>query len=558
MSQTRVAEQENTTPEHNSVLGDIDSGLAGQLNGVSSWQPQENTSLVGLREALVKRLSLATIRKPRQNKTILPQAFTPTYVEQWPDDEEDEQLDQLEQFNDLFYTEPDNDTTATLPKGSKTTPVLEPADGEPVGDELVDAELESGEPALADSAVSEPLVSVGSESTSFTEQVEQPEHDTPHSEQLVSPAPRGEELSRSKAPLFATAVEEANNDGSNDRDVVSGELSDTSDEGHDTLFDGGNRTEQPFLKTRTAADSPRGMAAWRLPHLRLSDGRVRVIAAAGVACAVLAGGAYVARVNVVQQQIQDCNTAVSRLRDQQSRLAHEAKSDNVTKALKVTDKQILKDDAHVITDLKKAVAQAQGKVVLPSCELGYWDLTTNLTSTTEQAAHELTQREKALISAVSAVSKAVSAQKLASVKASLKIAVDSASKTLSDSDGKVQDNATRDELKKAIDAAKKLLKENKETNPAKYATKTLDEAIGKVNASVEAKRKADEEAAKAREAESAQSDSSGSAAATVPTTPYVPAPHVPSTPAPSGPSVPETPPSWSVPGESTNPFPNHL
>lgn len=557
MTQTRVAEQENTTPEHNSVLGDIDSGLAGQLNGVSSWQPQENTSLVGLREALVKRLSLATIRKPRQNKTILPQAFTPTYVEQWPDDEEDEQLDQLEQFNNLFYTEPDNDTTATLPKGSKTTPVLEPADGEPVGDELVDAELESGETALADSAVSEPLVSVGSESTSFTEQVEQPEHDTPHSEQSASPAPRGEELARSKAPLFATAVEEANNDGSNDRDVTSGELSDTSDEGHDTLFDGGNRIEQPFLKSRTSADASRGMAGGRVPRLRISGGRVRVIAAAGVACAVLAG-AYVARVNVVQQQIQDCNTAVSRLRDQQSRLAHEAKSDNVTKALKVTDKQVLKDDAHVITDLKKAVAQAQGKVVLPSCELGYWDLTTSLASTTEQAAHEITQREKALTSAVSAVSKAVSAQKLASVKASLKIAVGTASKTLSDSDGNVADNATRDALKKAIDAAKKLLKEGKETDPATYSTKALDEAVGKVNASVEAKRKADEEAAKAREAESAQSGSSGSAAPTVPTTPYVTAPHVPSTPAPSEPSVPETPPSWSVPGESTNPFPDHL
>lgn len=558
MSQTRVAEQENTTPEHNSVLGGIDSGLAGQLNGVSSWQPQEDMSLVGLREALVKRLSLATIRKPRQNKTILPQAFTPTYVEQWLDDEEDEQLDQLEQFNDLFYTEPDDATTDTLPKGSKTTPVLEPADGEPVGDELVDAELESGETALADSAVSEPLVSVGSESTSFTEQVDQPEHDTPHSEQSASPAPRGEELARSKAPLFATAVEEANNDGSNDRDVTSGELSDTSDEGHDTLFDGGNRIEQPFLKSRTAADSPRGMAAWRLPRLRLSDGRVRVIAAAGVACAVLALGAHVARVNVVQQQIQDCNTAVSRLRDQQSRLAHAAKSSDVTKALKVAESQVLNADAHVIADLKKAVKQAQSKVALPSCELGYWDFTTSLTSTTEQSAHELTQREKALTSAVSAVSKAVSAQKLASVKASLKIAVDSASKTLSDSDGKVQDNATRDKLKKAIDAAKKLLKENKETDPAKYATKALDDAVGKVNASVEAKRKADEEAAKAHEAESAQSGSP-SPAPTIPTTPYVPAtPYVPSAPAPSVPSVPETPPSWSVPGESTNPFPDHL
>lgn len=556
MSQTRVAEQENTTPEHNSIVGDIDSGLAGQLNGVSSWQPQEDMSLVGLREALVKRLSLATIRKPRQNKTILPQAFTPTYVEQWLDDEEDEQLGQLEQFNDLFYTEPDNDTTDTLPKGSKTTPVLEPADGEAVGDELVDAELESGEPALADSAVSEPLVSVGSESTLFTEQVDQPEHDTPHSEQLVSPV-SGEEPARSESPLFAPAVEEANNDGSNDRDVTSGELSDTSDEGHDTLFDGGNRTEQPFPKSRTAADSPRGMAGGRVPRLRPIGGRVRVIAAASVACAVLAG-AYVARVNVVQQQIQDCNTAVSRLRDQQSRLAHAAKSSDVMKALKVAESQVLNADAHVIADLKKAVKQAQSKVALPSCELGYWDFTTSLTSTTEQSAHELTQREKALTSAVSAVSKAVSAQKLASVKASLKIAVDSASKTLSDSDGKVQDNATRDKLKKAIDAAKKLLKENKETDPAKYATKALDDAIGKVNASVEAKRKADEEAAKAHEAESAQSGSP-SPAPTIPTTPYVPAtPYVPSAPAPSVPSVPETPPSWSVPGESTNPFPDHL
>lgn len=230
--------------------------------------------------------------------------------------------------------------------------------------------------------------------------------------------------------------------------------------------------------------------------------RKRKVLIAGVAATVavlvaVGGGLGYYRYHAVAEQKEACNTAVASITKDQQSLTALLKSDKVVQALKVTDKQVLKDDAHVIADLKTAVESAQEKVSLPSCQLDYWDFTTDLSEQTGKTAQQVKSRKTAVTQEVEQVQKAVSAKTLNDAKAKLQTTVDAASKLLSDSDGKVQDNATRDTLKKAIDAANKLLKENKETDPAKYATKALDDAIGGVNASVEAKRKADEEAAAA-------------------------------------------------------------
>lgn len=111
--------------------------------------------------------------------------------------------------------------------------------------------------------------------------------------------------------------------------------------------------------------------------------------------------------------------------------------------------------------------------------------------------------EKSLSKAVRAVTESKAAKTLETAKTNLTAKLDEASKLLADSDGKVADNATRDALSNAIDAANGLKDGN---DPAKIdgARKTLEDAINGVNASVQAKTDADAQAAAAAAAAAAQ------------------------------------------------------
>ena len=104
--------------------------------------------------------------------------------------------------------------------------------------------------------------------------------------------------------------------------------------------------------------------------------------------------------------------------------------------------------------------------------------------------------EKSLSKAVRAVAESKAAKRLDDAKTNLTAKLDEASKLLADSDGKVADNATRDALSNAIDAANGLKDGN---DPAKIdgARKTVEDAINGVAASVQAKTDADAQAAAA-------------------------------------------------------------
>ena len=104
--------------------------------------------------------------------------------------------------------------------------------------------------------------------------------------------------------------------------------------------------------------------------------------------------------------------------------------------------------------------------------------------------------EQSLSKAVKAVAESKAAKRLDDAKTNLTAKLDEAAKLLTDSDGKVADNATRDALSNAIDAANGLKDGN---DPAKIdgARKTLEDAINGVNASVQAKTDADAQAAAA-------------------------------------------------------------
>lgn len=114
--------------------------------------------------------------------------------------------------------------------------------------------------------------------------------------------------------------------------------------------------------------------------------------------------------------------------------------------------------------------------------------------------------EQSLSKAVKAVTESKAAKTLETAKTNLTAKLDEAAKLLTDSDGKVQDNTTRETLTNAIDAATRLKDANDATKIDK-ARKTLEDAINGVNASVQAKTDADAQAAAAAAAAQVQAQS---------------------------------------------------
>lgn len=120
-------------------------------------------------------------------------------------------------------------------------------------------------------------------------------------------------------------------------------------------------------------------------------------------------------------------------------------------------------------------------------------------------ADEANAQVKALNAALKAVRDSKLAKELDGAKDQLKQGIDSASKTLKDTDGKVADNATRDSLKKAIAEANSALSKKGVTDPKAYtdAKAKLDAAVKRVTDSKAAKEQADAEAAAQAQAQAA-------------------------------------------------------
>lgn len=225
-----------------------------------------------------------------------------------------------------------------------------------------------------------------------------------------------------------------------------------------------------------------------------SKKKIIAITAASVAAALVLGGAGFGlyRNHQVQALAAECKSAVATVKKSQQTLADLVKSDDVVKALKVTDKQVA--DKKTVATLKSAVEDADSKITFPNCTVQFFDFDKNPVKDVHAIGKTVTGRSTAISNAVEAVNKSVAAKQLQDAKDKLKKTIDNASKVLADSDGKVQDNAVRDSLKKVIDNAKKTLDDKKITDVKKFATKALDDAVNAVNASVKAKRQADEAA----------------------------------------------------------------
>ena len=232
------------------------------------------------------------------------------------------------------------------------------------------------------------------------------------------------------------------------------------------------------------------------------------IASATVAVVVLAGGAggYAYAASNVQKGVDAVQTNAQAV-DQKlmSRIAEAQELLDGTKKEQVADAQTL-------TDLSDAIDKAQKQSGVDAAGANRWlvwqelDAQTAYDADSADASDALSRLDKAM----DAVTGSVDAKTLADAKQALQSTVDNADKTYTDSDGKVQDNATRDSLETALDTAKKVLADDSVTDAKEYTDQktAVDNAVRTVNDSITAKEQVDAEAAAA--ASSATSSGGGS------------------------------------------------
>ena len=166
-------------------------------------------------------------------------------------------------------------------------------------------------------------------------------------------------------------------------------------------------------------------------------------------------------------------------------------------------------DAQTLADLSDAIDKAQAQTGVDDTGANRWLIWQEMAAQAaydadaENAGDAMSRFDKVM----DAVTGSVDAKTLADAKAALQSSVDSADKTYTDSDGKVQDNATRDSLKTVLDAAKKVLNDDSVTTAKEYTDQKIavDNAVKTVNYSITAKEQADAEAKAQAEAAAAAS-----------------------------------------------------
>lgn len=245
-------------------------------------------------------------------------------------------------------------------------------------------------------------------------------------------------------------------------------------------------------------------------HRRSHRRRNIAIASVIAAVVVLAGGAggYAYAASNVQKGV-DAAQANAQAVDQKLT----AKIGDAQELLDGTKEEQVAD-AQTLTALSDAIDKAQAQTGVTDTGANRWLIWQEMDA---QAAYDADSADASdamsrLDKAMDAVTGSMDAKTLADAKQALQSTVDSADKTYADSDGKVQDNATRDNLKTALDAAKKVLSDDGVTDAKEYTDQktAVDNAVKTVNDSIAAKEKADAEAKAEAEAAAAASSAASS------------------------------------------------
>lgn len=196
--------------------------------------------------------------------------------------------------------------------------------------------------------------------------------------------------------------------------------------------------------------------------------------------------------------------------------ADKALSKAVDEATATTYKADQLKEPKLLGKLDAAIRKAKALKGVPNDAPSEW-LAWQLASAKKASATDADEADaqaKALNAALKAVRDSKLAKELDGAKDQLKRGIDSAGKTLKDTDGKVADNATRDSLKKAIAEANSALSKKGVTDPKTYTDQKakLDAAVKRVTDSKAAKEKADAEAAAQAQAQAAQAQAAAAAA----------------------------------------------
>ena len=168
--------------------------------------------------------------------------------------------------------------------------------------------------------------------------------------------------------------------------------------------------------------------------------------------------------------------------------------------------------------LDDAIRKAKALKGVPEDRPGEW-LAWRLASARKANAtdaDEANAQVKTLNAALKAVGDSKLAKELDTAKSQLKQGIDGAGQTLRDTDGKVADNAARDNLAKAIDEANSTLSKKGVTD----AKAKLDAAVRQVTDSKAAKEQADAEAAAQAQAQAQAAQAQAAQAAAQPQRSY--------------------------------------
>ena len=246
--------------------------------------------------------------------------------------------------------------------------------------------------------------------------------------------------------------------------------------------DAPDQTDTPAGPMVPGPRRPRRVRAWMV-----------VVAVVCVLAAILAGLAVWQTVRV-RDAVESCDSARSDVLELDDGLASAVDGGDAKEALSVTADQV--EDPGTVTDLAAAAEDARLKVEVPACEVSWFDLHPGRAlDDIEKVLDTVRARSSALETAVSAVLASRDAKTLADAADALKAKADQADALLKDSDGKVQDNATRDALQQSVDRARTLLDAGDDAGAMTDQATALDRAMTAVNESVKAKQDADAKAA---------------------------------------------------------------
>ena len=232
---------------------------------------------------------------------------------------------------------------------------------------------------------------------------------------------------------------------------------------------------------RSGPQKPRRVRAWMI-----------AVAVIAVVAVVLAGLGVWQAVRV-RGAVASCESMTAQATAAYEDLLKLAQSDGLKDAEAITADQV--EDPDTVTTLKDALDK---KVVWDwrPCVVAWYDLHPDrIIELPKHAKEQFESVYKTLEKAMDAVLASRDAKTLTDATSALKAKTDQADALLKDSDGKVQDTATRDALSKAIDQARKLLDEGDDAKAMNDAASALDQATGAVNDSVKAKSDADAKAA---------------------------------------------------------------